>query len=217
MESRSINHSLQNSWILTHPSQVIATKTAIVVVYEEAILIWAIPPLLPQSPDFFNDNLTLTIPPLFRVAFPEGIARPPNSRFEVITTSSWYLGSSQPLYFHITFWDSKVYSFELIIKPDFSDASLRLLNTFEFSCELRKSMLEEYRICEDNLVSLAHLQRSQSGVFMWSRSPRLNPTSHGGHVAKIPLPANAFGTLCPASGRFAYSTADARITVIDFF
>ena len=42
-----------------------ATKTAIITLCEEAIFIWAIKPLSPQLPDFFNPThvpLLLTLP-----------------------------------------------------------------------------------------------------------------------------------------------------------
>jgi len=55
-----------------------ATKTAIIVFCKEEILIWAIPPLSPQSsdlPDRFLDNDPIHIPPLFKIPFPDDVLR----------------------------------------------------------------------------------------------------------------------------------------------
>ena len=48
------------------------TKTAVIVLCEDAVLIWAIPPLSPQPPDFFDHNPP-HVPPLFSIPFPDGI------------------------------------------------------------------------------------------------------------------------------------------------
>ncbi|KAF8805716.1 hypothetical protein BYT27DRAFT_6653622 [Phlegmacium glaucopus] len=54
--------------------EVIATRKAIILLCEEDILVWAIPPLSPQPqpPNFFDHNPT-HIPSLFRIPLPDGI------------------------------------------------------------------------------------------------------------------------------------------------
>ncbi|KAF8802153.1 hypothetical protein BYT27DRAFT_6771427 [Phlegmacium glaucopus] len=52
----------------------IATKTAIIVLCEEDILVWAIPPLSPQpQPPDFSDHNPTHIPSLLRIPLPHGI------------------------------------------------------------------------------------------------------------------------------------------------
>jgi hypothetical protein len=129
-----------------------ATMTAIIVLCEEAVLIWAIPPLLPQPPDLFNHNPT-HIPLLFTIPFPYVSGIGPD--FELIlwnTISSWYFGSSHPLYFD-KICRSIFYKFQITLKTDFSAATLQVINTFEPNFDY--VTFDDYKICEDTLVSLA--------------------------------------------------------------
>lgn len=107
-----------------------ATNTTVIVLFEEAVKIWAIPPLSPQRPDFSDRNPTTHIPPLFTLLFPDGIARP-HARIRCNTISSWFFGSSHPLYFDIFCQFSKLQRLQIILKPDLSSASLHVINTCE--------------------------------------------------------------------------------------
>ncbi|KAF8801201.1 hypothetical protein BYT27DRAFT_7245340 [Phlegmacium glaucopus] len=105
--------------------EVLATQTAIIVLYEEAILIWAIPPLSPQTPNFYDKDHPQFLP-LFTIPFPHG----PAVTFEWRTMSSWYIGSSQPLYFDKVYeGGTQVQCFKIVIKPDLSDATLHIIYT----------------------------------------------------------------------------------------
>ena len=54
--------------------QMFMTKTAIIIFCDKEILFWAIPPLLPRSPDhFLDDNPTRLPSPLFKIPFLHGI------------------------------------------------------------------------------------------------------------------------------------------------
>ena len=181
-----------------------ATKTAIIVFCGDGILVWAIPPLLPHSPDHFLDDNPIHLPPLFRIPFPDD-----NFYIDVLdwkTISPWYSGSRESIYFDILRFDSKLDRFKLIVKPDLSEASLHLINAsrltpHEFD---NISYSSSYRICEETLSSF------------WQSSSRCGV--HTG-LTSTPFPDSAVRywitkhnySLCPASGRFVYLTLDDNI------
>ena len=185
---------------------------------------------MPEPPDSFNHNL-IRIPPLFRIAFPEGIIH----HAELIgwqTTSSWYFVSSHPLYFDILCRgrrNSKRHRFRIIIEPDLSDASLQLINASELSPPgVDKRVYQRYNICEDTLVSCwyDYTNPSQYGAYIGLTLPRFaHLISHDSPSVIVPLTATRpeydrshARSLCPASGRFVYlDRAINRIVVHDFF
>jgi hypothetical protein len=208
-----------------------ATTTAVIVLCEEEILIWAIPPLSPQPPDFFDHNPT-HIQPLFTIPFPDGIVLRP----ELIgwkTISSWYLGFSHPLYFDMLYQDSKHHRFQIMLEPDLSTASLHVIKTYELGPhDFDYVTFEDYRICEDTLVSCwifddLMLHPYQCGVYTGLSSARFaNIISHGGPAAKMLLPDIGNNLRyrpfsCPASGRFVLLVRDSdntsNVVVLDFF
>jgi hypothetical protein len=205
-----------------------ATKTAVIFLRDEAILIWAIPPLSPQPPDFFDPNPTY-LPPLFTIPFPDGINLY-SELFQWNTISSWYFGSSQPLYFDALCLDSKFYRFQIVLKPDLSAASLNLINTSEFAPPGHDSnyiMFPDYTICEDTLVSCwsytyynGRWDQYQCGVYTGLTSDRFaNVISHSG-TTKMLLPDIGNRRIlfwCAASGRFVGLDSGNRVVVIDFF
>ena len=203
-----------------------ATKTAVIVLCEEAVLIWAIPPLLPQPPDFFDHNPT-HISPLFTIPYPDDIILH-SELIQWNTLSSWYFGSSQPLYFDMLCEDSRLHRFKIMLKPDLSTASLHVTNTTELSHDFNDVYFPEYRICEDALVScwtsdeFTNWDLFQSGVYTGLTSTRFaNIISPGGPVAKMLfLPDSEDGYhchSCPASGRFILVDHSNSVAVLDFF
>jgi hypothetical protein len=201
-----------------------ATKTAVIVLCEEAVLIWAIPPLLPQPPDLFNHNPTHMPPPLFTIPFPYGIAPNP----ELIswnTISSWYFGSSHPLYFDMVYHnqDSILHKFKIMLKPDLSAASLQVINTFEATPHnFLYVLFDSYRICEDTFVSCwINEDDEQCGVYTGSASA--NIISQGGPAAKMLLSDIRLdlSSACPASGKLVCvddSDSDSlNVVVLNFF
>jgi hypothetical protein len=205
-----------------------ATKTAVIVLYEEAILIWAIPPLSHQPPDFSDHNPT-HIAPLFTIPFPGEIV----FRHELIrwkTISSWYFGSSHPLYFDMLCQNSKLHRFQIVLKPDLSTASLHVINTSELvPHNFNFVNFEDYRFCEDTLVSCWIFDDLpypyQCGVYMGLTSDHFaSIISHGSAATKMLLPYIGHGYrpfLCPASGRFVLLVRDSSntssVVVLDFF
>ena len=200
----------------------IATKTPVIVLCKEAVLIWAIPPLLPRLPDFFDSNPTY-IPPLFTIPFPDDILL----HSELIrwnTISSWYFGSSQPLYFDMLCQDSKLHRFEILLKPDLSTASLHVINNSELTPhDFNYVYFEDYRVCEDTLVSCWIFdddESSQSGVYTGLTSARFaDIISLGGPAARMLLPDSDCYIFysCPASGRFVLVDDNDSVAVLDFF
>ena len=72
------------------------TVTAVIFLYDEEILIWAIPPLSPHADSSFASyNPTHLPPPLFTIKFPDGIVPQHIS----LDRFSQYCGSSGPLYY----------------------------------------------------------------------------------------------------------------------
>jgi hypothetical protein len=204
-----------------------ATNTAVIVICDEAVLIWAIPPLSPQLPDFPNDNPTHMPPPLFRIPFPDISHHPP--RMEWNTISPWYFGSSQPLYFDMLCQDSKLHRFQIMLSPDLSTASLHVINTSEQAPhDFDDILFNDYRICEDTLVSCWILgintdedqDQYQNGVYTGLTSVRFsNVTSDRRPATKVLLPDTGYLYLlysCPASGRFVLKGRN-RVSIVDLF
>ncbi|KAF8801209.1 hypothetical protein BYT27DRAFT_7198532 [Phlegmacium glaucopus] len=202
--------------------RVLIIKTAIVILHEEGIWIWAIPPLA-QPANFDHENLA-RLPPLIRLNFPDGVAlhpEPPEWR----TLSSWYFGSSQPLYFDMVHaWHLRLQRFKLIIKPDLSDATLHLINTLQLTDHTSEWAVapSTSNICEDILVSFWDTF-DRCGIYTGSILSHPTNTIPCGDpfVVSMVLPVDGRGhnhSLCPASGRFVHlDWGDiARIVVFDF-
>ena len=147
------------------------TKTAIVILCIDEILIWEIPPLLPQESDLhhFLDNNSTHIPPLFKIPLPDDVLRHSHEILGRMTLSSWYFGTGflDSVYFSF-FFTSKIQKFKLIIKPDLSDASLHDINISECIPDdimtfLARCSAYKYRICEDALVYILNTSRRKLG------------------------------------------------------
>ena len=187
-----------------------ATNTAVIVLCDEAVLIWAIPPLSPQLPYFSDRNPTHMPPPLFRIPFPDISHHLARIRWNTI--SSWYFGSSHPLYFDMLCRDSKLHRFQIMLSPDLSTASLQVINTSEQAPhDFDDIFFDDYRICEDTLVSCwiytdQYQDQPENGVYTGLTSVRFfNVTSDRRSAPKVLLPDTGYLDLfysCPASGRF---------------
>ena len=203
-----------------------ATETAIIILCQKAILIWAIPTLSPQlDSSFFDDSLTHNPPPLFTIPLPDGIV---SECFNCKSISSWYFSSSRPIYFDMMCPDSKVHRFQVMLKPDLSSASLHVINTYEPTPhDFRHIRYRgDYRICEDTLVFCwMYRDRSrhqyQCAVYTGLTSARFaNVISHGSPATKMLLPDIGHYDrlfLCPASGRLVCLNSSNSVAVLDFF
>jgi hypothetical protein len=217
-----------------------ATNNAVIILREEEILIWAIPPLSPQPPDFFDHNPTF-IPPLFIIPLSDNIG-PDSEYIRWNTISSWYFGSSQPLYCDMLCEDCTLHRFEIMLEPDLSTASLHVINTSEITPhDFGGVYLPEYMICGDTLVSWYmdsnYNPESLGDQYQGGIYTRLTTAacqcfangiiSHGGPAANMLLPdiGHEYDLfLCPASGRFVRvdfgasdSDSTSSIAILDFF
>ena len=210
-----------------------ATKTAVIVLHEKEILIWAIPPLSPQPPDFFDHHPT-HIPPLLIIPLPADIEVDPDLT-QWNTISSWYFGSSQPLYCDLLCQDSTIHRIQIMIEPDLSTASLYVINIPETTRhDFTDVYLSPYMICEDTLVSHFSISNYYPDTYQYQYQPCLytglttanDIISHGGPAANMLLPDIEPGSdgfdlfLCPASGRFLLHVRSGysdSIAVLDFF
>jgi hypothetical protein len=185
------------------------------------VLIWAIPPLSPQ-PSYFPDNIRddnpNLIPPLFKIPFPDDIARYTRRSLTWKTLSSWYFGfSGEIVYFDMIY--TQIQRFKIIIKPDLSDASLHVINIPEtISGDLKESSVafriyEGYRICEDALVYSWNNHKTWGAYTGLTSAPFTKVfTRWDGHVI----------SLCPTSGRFVGRASDGKkkklkTVVVDLF
>ena len=206
-----------------------ATKSTVIVLKNEKIYIWAIPPLSPQPPDFFDHHPTY-IPPRFIIPIPNEIEISPEFH-QWITISSWYFGSSQPLYCDLVCVDSTIHRFQIIIDPGLITASLRVINSSSISPHNpREVYFPTYMICEDTLVSCfmfykpdtaAYQNQTVTGLYT-GLTTAYGIISHGGPAANMLLPDigctyDLFP--CPASGRIVRVECgfSDRIAVLDFF
>ena len=215
------------------------TMTAVIILNEEQIFIWAIPPLSPQPPDFFDHHPTY-IPPLFIISLPDDIEITPDF-FRWTMLDSWYFGSSQPLYCDLLDGGSTMHRFRIMIEPDFSTASLHLINAPEISPhDFTYVYFQEYMVCEDTLVSCfmysnrnydsessqGSSQYNQIGLYtgLTTNSCFANGIiSRGGPAANMLLPdiGSEYRLFpCPASGRFVrvdnFGEPDS-VAILDFF
>ena len=104
----------------------------------------------------------------------------------------------------------------MIVKPDFSDASLHIINSFESTNNLSWAF-QNYRICEDTPVSLwSDFDNHNCGVYTGITSALFSWDCHG-----LGQALDHSHSLCPASGRFVYFTSDLedgdddRVVVVD--
>ena len=200
------------------------TKTAIIILCVDEILIWAIPPLSPQQSDLHDflrvDCNSTHILPLFKIPLPDDIVPHSHEILGRATLSSWYFGSGflESVYFDF-FFTSKIVKFKIIIKPDLSDASLHIINTSEcITDDIIKSVAQfsycKYKICEDALVYLQNLS---------SRNYKTSGECDGFILTSAPSYVlmrwkGPVQSLCPSSGRFVYwPHRRSRIVVVDLF
>ena len=195
---------------------------AVIVICEEGILIWAIPPLLPQPPDFSDDNPT-HIPPLFTIPFPDGIVLHPELAGWK-TISSWYFGSSQPLYFDMRCPNRILRRLQIMLESDLSTASLQVINASEVTpYNFNHISLQSYRICEDTLVACLidfGDHGRQFGVYTGLTSVPPHGPGSPSPAAKMLLPdvGHTYNFVsCPASGRFIALLEDNSVVVLDIF
>ena len=120
---------------------------------------------------------------------------------------------------------SELHRFKLVVKPDFSDASLHTIASEPTPHDFIDVVFQSYRICEDTLFSCwtDHFPDPyQCGVYMGSTSARSANVISGRAAAKMFLPNIRYGYLyrvfsCPASGRFVLLLRNKSVTVLDFF
>ena len=205
------------------------TKTAVIVGFYNQVEIWAIPPLSSQPPDFSVDHYpTHILPPLFTLPFPDDVqvALHYPGRIKWIAMSSWYFGSSHPLYIDMLRQYSEYERVQIMLnlKPDLSAASLHVINTSELTRDSGHAFFEDYRICEDTLVSCwSYWDNYQCGVYTQSTFANFsNAVSHAGLAAMTSPPKLQVGRnyrlySCPASGRFILLDRNNTVSVLDFF
>jgi hypothetical protein len=208
------------------------TKTAVVVLSEDGILIVAIPPLSPQPPDFSDVSQILNqlfdptyAPPLFTIKFPDGIELR-QGPYEWKMISSWYIGSSHHFYFDmLSDGVSKRHRFQIKLKPDLSTASLHAINIPGLAPLDVDAFFEGYRICEDTLVSCSFYNNGGAHhceVHTESTSACFgNFISHSDPATKMLLPnigrLRYFLFPCPASGRLVRLDSNNSVAILDLF
>ena len=205
------------------------TKTAIIILCIDEILIWEIPPLLPQQPDLhhFLDNNSTHIPPLFKFPLPGDNLRHNREILGRMALSPWYLGSGfmESVYFNF-FFTSKIQKCKLIIKPDLSDASLHLINISEWIYDdIITSSAQfsdrKHKICENALVYLLNTPSRTSRTSGEYTGLILTSAPSSNVLMRWNGPVES---LCPTSGRFVYwphrrdeDSSSSGIVIVDLF
>ena len=188
-------------------------------------MIFAIPPLSPQLPDFFDYRPTYT-PPLFRTTFPDNLVRQ-TGFINWEPMPSWYSGSSQRLYLDALLEGLKLYGVEIVIKPDLSDVSLHVTHTcrlIPYDYEYDSTSFRTYGICEDNLVSrwdIVDPNQCRIQIRPISSHPANILSAGGPIVLNVSLPGTLYPqnpASCPAFGRFVHLDRNDshRIVIVDF-
>ena len=171
------------------------------------VLIWAIPDLLPQPPDFFDYNPWNSIeshtPPLLAISFPDKAVPLRGWR----TTSPWYYSFSNTLYFDMLHEDATLLRFRILLEPDLNSSTLHLVNILEINCDdFLHDMAKDCNICESSLFSCRLYDDSLSGR-SWHHDLTLIhffSASHSSPIAKVIFPelSGMYHLLsCPATGR----------------
>ena len=200
-----------------------ATKTTVIVLCKDALIIWVIPPLSPQPPDFFDYNPT-HIPPLATFRFLDYLTpRPEHAVWKCV--SSWYFGSPHSPYIDLLCQEySELHRFQILLKPDLTTAFLRSIYTSELTAqEFDYVYFHDYTTCQD--ITWFYDDRREDQCLLYtgltsSPSCFANIISHGGPWAKMFLPD--IGCMyhllsCPASGRFVRLDSNDSIAILDFF
>ena len=191
----------------------------IIVLCNDKVLIWGIPPLSPHPPDLLNNNPT-PISPLLKTSLPNDITR--NSKYILWEgILDWYAGSSQSIHLGVSdrFLDLTIHNVEIVIKPDLSDISLYVINTCQLAPNFHGIMLPQYHILEDHIhVSEINVFDSyEKEIYIRSTSSRppdiISPESP--IVLKLSIPdIPATPASCPTSGRFVYLPRDNYRTIV---
>lgn len=196
----------------------------IIMLYREEILVWVIPQLSSQPPDFYDPNPT-HVPPSFTISLPDDLIH----KMEIsqwLILPDWYSVSSHSICFGLLSNDLKLYDLQLIIKPDLSDISLHVIDTCVI--DTRQLIAEGYtpyprNICEDTHLSCELLERrNRCTLYIRSTSschPNIIPPECP-IVLQLSLPDTSlfYVESCAASGRFVHSSMcdPRRIVVADF-
>ena len=177
-----------------------------IVLHNHKVFVWGIPPLSPHPPDFLDDNPT-HIPPLLKTSLPDDITRKhKHIRWEMIL--DWYTEPSQSIHLGVSTRLLNLHNVEIVIKPDLSDISLYVTNTFRLAPEFWTILCSQSHIFEDHThVSEPHIiDKDEGRIHMRStssRPPNILPESP--ISLKLSLPRVYRLSSCPASGRLVYS------------
>ena len=194
-----------------------ATKTAVIVIFQEAIWIYAIPPLSPQPPDFsYHIDMPTHIPPLFTVPLPDDIVHH-SKPMGLKTFQSWYFGPTSlyfdnffqniPRFILVRYIGSKSCSNPTSVLPLHVNSSESRVWPGDF-VSLHK---QDYRICDNTIVSCwfysdhDHPGQYNCGVYMGLNFTRFAVISHGGPALEKSFLSSLHHYRlfsCPASGRF---------------
>ena len=155
-----------------------------------------------------------------KIPFPDGSAPHDYAIFEWMTVTPWHLASLESFHFDVLYTNSKLQRFKIIIKPDFSDSSIHVINkpevisdkNFLSQLELDEDCPGHYRICDG-----AH-------VYFWNNYKRWNTftgmtSAPFTNIVSQWTSGHQVDSLCPASGRYVYrdrSWSD-KIYVVDLF
>jgi hypothetical protein len=185
----------------------------IIVLANDKVSVYGIPPLSPHPPDFLNNNLT-HISPLLKTSLPNDITCN-YTRIMWERILDWYASSSQSIHLGVSVFstaalDNNIHNIEIVIKPDLSDISLHVSNTAQIAGDYFGSILcEDYHIFEDHThVSEVFIVGDESWIFIRSMSPSPNiilPASPIIVTLSLPsLRALLLSSSCLASGRIVY-------------
>jgi hypothetical protein len=147
------------------------------------------------------------ISPLLKTSLPDDITRKhKHIRWEMIL--DWYAGPSQLIHLGVSTKVLNIHNVEIVIKPDLSDISLYVVNTFRLAPDFHTILWPQYHIFEDHThVSQPYIIDDDEGrIHMRSiscRPPNILPESP--IILKLSLPGlQVLPSSCSASGRFVY-------------
>ena len=142
--------------------------------------------------------------------------------------SEWHSVSLQSIHLGILCHAFKLHDCKIVIKPDLSDISLHIVNTFQLTADEFNTMLQErYNVCEDT-----HISCGPGKFFPQNHQRRIHIRSRPSHpsnvrtprcpvILNVSLPGSRFcsQSSCPASGRFVHldmNDNNHRIVIVDF-
>ena len=130
--------------------------------------------------------------------------------------SSWYFGSSNPLYFDMICEDSTLHRIQIVLNSDLTSASLNLINSSTLTrSDARHVVTSDYTICEGSTFSCWFDDKSVLKWYHGSDGIGNDDSGEGGIYTGSVITRFALVHPVPVIGRYLSSAASGRVVLED--